>query len=231
MTMTDRTNDLLETIAENLEVPPSYYEKAADRYRSLGEWLHREESTVAAFEPQVYPQGSFRYGTVNWPLLKTEEYDLDAACEINIPKSRVSQKQLKELLGREIRAYAQRYHIQKPVDEGNRCWRLDYADHVLFHIDVLPCVPEDIAFIQTMQATGLIHGLLLRPSPLQTNATQNMNRSQPTGSAVTRAGSGPGSRTVPVPPLPPAWPTYCRRRSTARSTKSRPIGGKPLSSR
>ena len=207
MTMTDRTDYLLETILENLEVPPSYYEKAADRYRSLGEWLHREESTVTAFEPQVYPQGSFRYGTVNWPLLKTAEYDLDAACEINIPKSRVSQKQLKELLGREIRAYAQRYHIQKPVDEGNRCWRLDYADHVLFHVDVLPCVPEDIAFIQTMQAYGVDPRLAATSVAITDKRHPKYEQITTDWFSSNHAGSGPGSRTVPVLPLPPAWPT------------------------
>jgi hypothetical protein len=58
---------------------------------------------------------------------------------------------LKDLLGQEIKAYAHRHNFQHPVSEGNRCWRLDYADHVLFHMDILPCVPEDTAFIQAIQ--------------------------------------------------------------------------------
>ena len=68
---------LLDTIVDHLDIPKSYYEKAAARHKSLGEWLCRPESKVAAFQPHVSPQGSFRYGTVNRPLIATEEYDLD----------------------------------------------------------------------------------------------------------------------------------------------------------
>jgi hypothetical protein len=97
---------LLEQIVELLDIPTSHYEKAAERYHSLGEWLHREQSIVAKFNPQVYPQGSFRYGTVNRPLFKSNEYDLDLVCEIVLRKSAVTQKQVKTLLGTEIISYA-----------------------------------------------------------------------------------------------------------------------------
>ena len=60
---------LLEVILDHLDIPKSYYEKAVARHKSLGEWLCRPESTVAAFNPHVSPQGSFRYGTVNRPLV------------------------------------------------------------------------------------------------------------------------------------------------------------------
>ena len=148
--MTDRTIDLLESIADSLEVPPSYYEKATDRYHSLGEWLHRDDSKVAAFDPRVYLQGAFRYGTVNWSLLGTEKYDLDLVCEVNLDKSDVTQDKLKHLIGDEIKAYAKRYGIKAPTVERNRCWRLDYADDVSFHMDILPCVPEAQDIIHTI---------------------------------------------------------------------------------
>src|SRR5262245_57986361 len=98
---------LLEAIVELLDIPSSYYEKAADRYRALGRWLHRKESKVATLEPEVYLQGSFRYGTVNRPLMKTEEYDLDLACQVNLDKGDVTQKDLKHLIGHEVKAYAE----------------------------------------------------------------------------------------------------------------------------
>src|SRR4051812_30677461 len=89
---------LWEAAADLLDIPESYYEKAADRYTSIGEWLHRPESLVARFDPEVYPQGSFRYGTVNRPLAASEEYDLDTAVEMKVAKDRATQKQLKHLL-------------------------------------------------------------------------------------------------------------------------------------
>jgi hypothetical protein len=60
MTNASGFSSLLEIITEHLDVPRSYYEKAAARHRSLGEWLCRSESTLVAFDPDVRPQGSFR---------------------------------------------------------------------------------------------------------------------------------------------------------------------------
>ena len=152
---TDDKSLLYEAIADLLDIPPSYYKKARDRYRSLGEWLHRDESKVAAFNPEVYPQGSFRYGTVNRPLRKSEEYDLDLVCEVTLTKDDVTQKEVKHLLGDEIQAYATANGIKAPVVERNRCWRLDYADEVLFHMDALPCVPEDQQTISEICSQGV----------------------------------------------------------------------------
>ena len=46
-------NRVLERIVELLDIPESYYEKAKKRYESLGEWLHRDESAIARFDPAV----------------------------------------------------------------------------------------------------------------------------------------------------------------------------------
>ena len=150
---------VLEHIVDVLDIPPSHYEKAAERYHSLGEWLHREESMVAKFNPQVCPQGSFRYGTVNRPLFKSNEYDLDLVCEIVLRKSAVTQKQVKTLLGTEIISYAKAHGFTDPVEEKNRCWRLNYADGVKFHMDILPSIPEDLNFIALLQQLGVPYEL------------------------------------------------------------------------
>lgn len=146
---------LLEEIAELLDIPASYYEKACERYRNLGEWLHREDSKVKAFEPEVYLQGSFRYGTVNRPLLATEEYDLDLVCELRGSKAAVTQKQLKLLLGAEVTAYAEQYKFKSKPEERNRCWCLEYADDISFHMDILPCIPEEQRVIQAIIFGGV----------------------------------------------------------------------------
>ena len=64
---------LLAAVVGHLDIPKSYYEKAAARHRALGEWLHRPESKLAAYDPDVWPQGSFRFGTVNKPLNNDDE--------------------------------------------------------------------------------------------------------------------------------------------------------------
>ncbi|MCH8146685.1 MAG: nucleotidyltransferase [Planctomycetes bacterium] len=145
---------LLDSIVEILDIPQSYYEKARRRYESLGEWLHRDESTIARFDPAVYPQGSFRYGTVIRPLMKKEEYDLDLVSQVALTKDSVTQAQLKELVGCEIKAYATAKGVKAPVEEKKRCWRLDYADEVAFHMDILPAIPNDESVRRTLVSAG-----------------------------------------------------------------------------
>lgn len=154
-TDTDYMNSLLGFLVELLDIPPSYYQKAADRYRSLGEWMHRKESKVASLSPEVYLQGSFRYGTVVRPLFSTEEYDLDLVCQVVLTKAGVTQKQVKHLIGDEVKAYAKAHSFKEPAEEKPRCWRLNYADEVSFHMDILPCIPEDLAFIQQLVRLGV----------------------------------------------------------------------------
>lgn len=152
---TNYLNQLLDFVLALLDVPRSHYEKAIERYQSLGEWLHRKESRVTQLSPEVYPQGSFRYGTVIRPLFETEAYDLDLVCQIVLDKSSVTQKYVKHLVGDEIKAYATAYSFNEPAEELYRCWRLNYADGVSFHMDILPCVPEDASFIQELVRLGV----------------------------------------------------------------------------
>lgn len=42
-----------------------------------------------------------------------------------------------------------------PVIEKNRCWRLEYADDVNFHLDTLPYVGEDSAIAERIGAMGV----------------------------------------------------------------------------
>src|SRR5229473_21770 len=113
-------NTLLQSIVKAIEIPRSYYEKAIARHRSLGEWLCRPESKVAIFQPSVVSQGSFRYGTVNRPLLATDKYDLDNVTTLVIAKTALSQKNLKQLYGAEVKEYAKAHNISDPVEERNR---------------------------------------------------------------------------------------------------------------
>ena len=134
---------ILDLVQGSLDVPDSYYQKASDRYRSVGEWLHRDGSAVARLNPQVFSQGSFRYGTIIKPVSEDGVYDLDMACQVDLSKAEVAQEQVKALLGREIAAYAQAQSFKEKPEAKHRCWRLNYADEVPFHLDIVPCIPED----------------------------------------------------------------------------------------
>ena len=154
--MTESANAILERAADLLDIPRSYYEKAAARHQSLGEWFCRDASLIAKYDPAVYPQGSFRLGTVIRPLLDGEEYDLDVVCQLRkLGKLVLTQRQLKQLVGQEVKAYATAKRIDEPVIERKRCWRLDYADEVQFHVDTLPCVTEDAGVVAALVRLGV----------------------------------------------------------------------------
>ena len=147
---------LIESIIELLDIPDSYYRKAEDRYQSLGSWFNRENSPLADYAPDVYVQGSFRYGTVIRPLLAGEVYDLDLVCQIEESKTERSQKSLKHLIGDDVKAYAETHSFKEEAEEKKRCWRLNYADDNLgFHMDILPAVPEDEFLIQRLIDFGV----------------------------------------------------------------------------
>jgi len=155
MTDIERKETVLKELIELLDIPDSYYEKARDRYRSLGGWFCRDDSVLKPYSPDVYPQGSFRLGTVVRPVFDCDEYDLDVVCELQASKGDVTQGFIKGLVGTEVKSYAKDKGIISPVIERKRCWRLDYADEVSFHIDVLPCIPEDETVKRLLTSLGV----------------------------------------------------------------------------
>jgi hypothetical protein len=135
----------LLALLEAIEIPDSAHERAESRYKDLGDWFGRDDSSCLAFVPEVFPQGSFLLGTVTRPTDADGEYDLDLAIKLTegITKASHTQAELKALVGDELEAYRQARQIQQPLDEKRRCWRLLYKDEMSFHLDIVPCIPED----------------------------------------------------------------------------------------
>ena len=59
----NQSNEVLKGILEKIELPNSAYERAEKRYKDIGDWLHRPESSCVEYDPNVFSQGSFRLGT------------------------------------------------------------------------------------------------------------------------------------------------------------------------
>ncbi|RKS24520.1 hypothetical protein BJ917_1993 [Pseudomonas sp. WPR_5_2] len=150
---TTQAERMLNDLADALEIPPSHYEAAERSYKSVGKWLDRPGSRFAQQETTIYPQGSFRLGTVIKPLDAKEDYDLDIVCEVDASKRQYTQFQLKELLGLELKDYARSKNMKSP-EEARRCWTLNYADDAQFHMDVLPALPDGARQRSLIEATG-----------------------------------------------------------------------------
>jgi hypothetical protein len=74
----EQLSAILDNIARDLDLSPSKYKTAVQRYQSVGN--HLETGTGYPGEPNtqnIYPQGSFRLGTVVCPLREDKEGDYD----------------------------------------------------------------------------------------------------------------------------------------------------------
>lgn len=139
---------ILDVVATSLELPASAYESAAERYRDLGNWLSDVSNASSAYHaPGVSAQGSFRLGTGIKPLQR-EDYDLDLALTLRegIEQDSWSQEQLKLMVGSDLERYRSARGIEERVEEKHRCWRLNYRDHLSFHLDVVPGIPQPEPF-------------------------------------------------------------------------------------
>lgn len=153
---TKSADEYLAALADALAISETRYDQACRSYASLGAWLHRPESTVLRYDPQIYVQGSFRLGTAIRPLNDEEEYDVDSVCELRLlGTGDLSQKALKKLVGDEIKAYRVAQNMLKPVTEGKRCWVLSYSDGAQFHMDIVPAVPNNSRQKLLLEARGL----------------------------------------------------------------------------
>jgi hypothetical protein len=142
--MQNKKQIILKKMLAELEIPESAYEKAVNRYKDIGEWFSREGSSLNQYDPHVFPQGSFRLGTVIKPINGNEAYDLDLSCKLRkgITKKTHTQEQVKNLVGKELEAYRVARGIQEKLEPKHRCWRLNYQDVLNFHADVVPAIPE-----------------------------------------------------------------------------------------
>ncbi len=141
--ISERRNEFrqfLQGLAEALDISDTQYEAAVKHYEAVGDWLNKEDSLISVHDPHIFPQGSFRLGTMIKPINDADRYDIDLVCELKrLCKERVTQKQLKDMVGDRLKAN-ERY--RKMLEEKNRCWRLHYADSAHFHMDILPAIPD-----------------------------------------------------------------------------------------
>lgn len=148
-------NKLLENLSSELDISESCFKQAEERYKAIGRWLLREDSSVAEYNPDIYPQGSFLLGTLIKPVTDAEEYDIDLVCVLDLTKDQVSQKQLKGMVGEEIKDYARANSMKSMPENKRRCWTLNYADGAQFHMDILPTLPDGDSFQNFLESKGI----------------------------------------------------------------------------
>lgn len=133
-----RYESFFNQIAQDLDLTDTEYNTIVGSYEDVGNFL-TNSNELKKYNPEVFPQGSVRLGTVVKPL-KKDDYDVDLVCELNA--SYLSAKDVKNNVGNVLKN--SRYYRQLEEEHG-RCWTLDYDANPPYHLDILPGVslPND----------------------------------------------------------------------------------------
>lgn len=154
--------DLLEN---KINISPEMEARAQQAYEEISDLL---ADKLSDYEPNIFPQGSFRLGTIIRPVAG-DDYDLDFVCLINIPKAKISPSELKGMLGDALKT--QYSTSAGTLEEMNRCWRVNLPN---FHIDILPAVHEtDLSLFGGVEADVVETPIAIPDKELKTWKSSN----------------------------------------------------------
>lgn len=137
--MNSPLQELINAFSQNLDIRIVDQRKIEEIYRSLSGWL--AEHYEGQVDLAIYPQGSFRLGTVVAPIADGGQFDLDFVYLRDLKLGSISQDELRLEVGDQLRAACEHFGWEEPIELG-RCWRLDFFEDG-FHFDVLPSIPDE----------------------------------------------------------------------------------------
>lgn len=132
----DLLDFLLANVAVKVQLPPSRFAVAKQRYHTLSEWVDRPDSPLHGLVPRVYAQGSMDIGATIASCLRNDEYDVDALAELSLPLH-TPPRDVLDLLYEAIRGEpGSRYY--DVTTRCTRCVQVQYADGM--HVDITPTI-------------------------------------------------------------------------------------------
>ena len=135
---TERQADILRLISQ-LDISPTMYKNAVEKYKALATFL--EDCDI---EADIYPQGSFAFGTVVRPSYKDPDanYDLDFICQLHLSRNDIAPSELRQRIEDALKS-SDRYGGK--LTKWGECFTIEYADinGIGFSIDIVPAADED----------------------------------------------------------------------------------------
>lgn len=143
----------MEKIASALDITPTMYKYAVERYKGMADFLMGK-----GIEATIYPQGSFRTGTVVRPMKDGREgdFDIDLVCELGLRMETTAPCFVKNIVGDVLKKDG--VYGPKLRSEEDRCWTLEYADvadGIGLLMDVVPCVHETGSGVLVIKQAGV----------------------------------------------------------------------------
>ena len=153
-TRTGQIGAILGFLADELDVPENLYAEMVRKYEHLSSWIKEDNAERFHTDSEIYPQGSTKLGTMIRPVKKDCEYDVDLVYRRELLKKSVTQEELVEQTGEQLKRYIA--DLRKEGEDvpdlvrRRRCWALNYKGR--FHMDVLPSIPDDEAATYTVRS-------------------------------------------------------------------------------
>jgi len=126
---------LLADVAVRIQLPPSLYEVATERYETIRIWIERPGSPLVGRVIRFYAQGSMAINATIASRAKNDDFDIDIIAELDLPPDSDPAAVL-DLLYRAIRGEPGSRYYDK-TKRQTRCVTVEYAD---MHLDVTPVV-------------------------------------------------------------------------------------------
>lgn len=127
--------EVLESICHSLELSPSQFALAKQRYEGVGTYLAASGNALLR-ALAISLQGSTALRTTVKPI-GVNEHDVDLVAHASDLDVQVSPAALKRAIGDCFRANG---NYASLLEEKPRCWRLNYANE--FHLDITPSIPN-----------------------------------------------------------------------------------------
>lgn len=128
-------DDLLDKMAEEVQLDKTRYERMINSYDSVKNWIEADELFFKPYRYDVYPHGSVRILTTVKPIEK-DEFDLDIAIHLRQGTPHSPARIYQEL----VRRLKEHDRYREMIELKNRCVRLKYAGD--YHMDILPGIQE-----------------------------------------------------------------------------------------
>lgn len=127
---------LLADVAIRIQLSPTNYQKAVERYEAINTYLDRPNSPLHTCIEIFYPQGSMAIGSTIASSLTTDHFDLDTIAQLQV-NPHANPAEVLDLLFNALNGSPDsRYHGK--VTRNSRCVTVEYEDGM--RIDVTPMV-------------------------------------------------------------------------------------------
>lgn len=148
------TDELLADISIQIQLPPSKYDEAIDRYHTVAKYLEREGSPLKDMVEEIYPQGSIAIGATIRSARSSDDdmYDVDIIAELDSSMGSDANDYLCVLFDAIRGEKGSRYYDK--TERQTRCITIEYSD---MHVDITPMVRQTQSHLSIERAGVISH--------------------------------------------------------------------------